>query len=69
MLKPKLRLLTPIAIVLGTLGIGSWGIASLKTDHEPNSTLAQSSDGMNHDGMNHDQMNHKTSCESISPIL
>ena len=52
-----MRLITPIAIVIGTLGIGSFAIANLRIDRNPTATLAQN--GMNHDSMNHGgMMNH-----------
>jgi uncharacterized protein (DUF305 family) len=57
-MNPKFRLLAPIAIVLGTLGLGSWGLANLTIKSNPQLTLAQKSDGTNHGGMNHDGMNH-----------
>jgi uncharacterized protein (DUF305 family) len=57
-MNPNLRLITPIAIVIGTLGIGSFAIANLRIDRTPTSTLAQN--GMNHEGMNHGgMMNHQ----------
>jgi uncharacterized protein (DUF305 family) len=53
-MNPKLRLLTPIAIIMGTLGVGSLAIANLTTHHSPNSTITQNHEGMNHGGiMNH----------------
>jgi uncharacterized protein (DUF305 family) len=51
---PKVRLLTPIAMIMGTLGISSLAIANLTTQHHQNLTLAQNHEGMNHGGM----MNH-----------
>ncbi len=51
---PKVRLLTPIAMIVGTLGISSLAIANLTTQHHQNSNLAQNHEGMNHGGM----MNH-----------
>ena len=54
----KNRLFTPMAIVLGTIGIASVSIAGLTMHHSPNSSIAQSSNGMNHGGMNHGGMNH-----------
>jgi uncharacterized protein (DUF305 family) len=47
----KIRLLTPIVIVMGMLGIGSLGIASLRTHPSQNETIAQNHKGMNHRGM------------------
>jgi uncharacterized protein (DUF305 family) len=55
-MNPKLRLLTPIAIMLGAIGFGSLAIANLTTQHRLNSAIAQNSGGMNHGGMNHDGM-------------
>jgi uncharacterized protein (DUF305 family) len=58
-MNPKFRLLAPIAIVLGTLGLGSWGLASLTVKSSPSLMLAQNPDGMggmDHGGMNHDGM-------------
>ncbi len=57
-MNPKFRLLTPIAIVLGTLGLGSWGLANLTLKSNPQLMLAQHPDGMNHGGMDHGGMNH-----------
>jgi uncharacterized protein (DUF305 family) len=54
----KNQLLTPIAILLGTIGIASVSIAALTIHHRPNLAIAQNSDGMNHGGMNHGGMNH-----------
>jgi len=56
-MNPKMRLITPIAILLGSIGIGSLAIAGL-TIHRSNSNLAQTNGGMNHGGMNHGGMNH-----------
>jgi uncharacterized protein (DUF305 family) len=50
----KNRLFAPIAIMVGTIGIGSMAIAGLKIHHSPSSIIAQNHDGMNHGGM----MNH-----------
>jgi uncharacterized protein (DUF305 family) len=50
----KNRLFAPIAIMVGTIGIGSMAIAGLTIHHGSNSTIAQNHDGMNHSGM----MNH-----------
>jgi uncharacterized protein (DUF305 family) len=52
---PKVRFLTPIAMIMGTLSISSLAIANLTTHHHQNSTLAQ-----NHEGMSHREgkMNH-----------
>jgi uncharacterized protein (DUF305 family) len=55
-MNPQLRLLAPIAVMLGAIGFGSLAIANLTTQQRSNSTLAQNSDGMNHGGMNHDGM-------------
>nr|WP_041550529.1 DUF305 domain-containing protein [Chamaesiphon minutus] len=52
----KVKLLAPIALILGGIGFGSLAIANL-TNRGSNSTLAQSG-GMNHGGMNHGGMNH-----------
>jgi uncharacterized protein (DUF305 family) len=57
-MNPKNRLFTPIAIVIGTIGIAAVSIAAVTMHHRPNSSIAQSSDGMNHGGMNHGGMNH-----------
>ncbi len=54
-MNPKMRLITPIAILLGSIGIGSLAIAGL-TIHRSNSNLAQTNGGMNHGGMNHGGM-------------
>jgi uncharacterized protein (DUF305 family) len=55
----KNQLLTPIAILMGTLGVAAVAIAGLTMPHRPNSPIAQSSDGMNSGGMNHGgMMNH-----------
>ncbi|AFY96869.1 DUF305 domain-containing protein [Chamaesiphon minutus] len=53
----KVKLLAPIALILGGIGFGSLAIANL-TNRGSNSTLAQNSGGMNHGGMNHGGMNH-----------
>jgi uncharacterized protein (DUF305 family) len=53
MMHPQLRLLTPIAMIMGTLGISSLAIANLTTYHQ-NLTIAQNHEGMNHGSM----MNH-----------
>ena len=54
MIYPQLRLLTPIAMIVGTLGLNSLAIANLTIDRTQNLTIAQ-----NHEGMNHGkQMNH-----------
>jgi uncharacterized protein (DUF305 family) len=55
-MNPKFRLLAPILIVLGTLGLGSWGLANLTIKSNPQLILAQNSDGINHGGMNHGDM-------------
>jgi uncharacterized protein (DUF305 family) len=54
----KNRLFAPIAIMVGTIGIGSMAIAGLKIHHSPSSIIAQSHDGMNHGEMNQGGMNH-----------
>jgi uncharacterized protein (DUF305 family) len=54
----KNRLFAPIAIMVGTIGIGSMAIAGLKIHHSPSSIVAQNHDGMNHGGMNQGGMNH-----------
>ncbi|AFY91371.1 DUF305 domain-containing protein [Chamaesiphon minutus] len=56
----KNRSFAPIAILVGTLGLGSVAIAGFTLNRSPNSTIAQNSDGMmNHGGMNHGStMNH-----------
>jgi uncharacterized protein (DUF305 family) len=54
----KNRLFAPIAMMIGTIGIGSMAIAGLTMHHRPNSPIAQNQDGMNHGGMNHGGMNH-----------
>ncbi len=55
----KNQLLTPIAILMGTLGAAAVAIAGFAMPHRPNSPIAQSSDGMNSGGMNHGgMMNH-----------
>jgi uncharacterized protein (DUF305 family) len=54
----KNQLLTPIAILMGTLGAASVAIAGFTMHHSPNSSIAQSSDGINSGGMNHGGMNH-----------
>jgi len=54
-MNPKMRLITPMAILLGSIGIGSLAIAGL-TIHRSSSNLAQTNGGMNHGGMNHDGM-------------
>jgi uncharacterized protein (DUF305 family) len=54
----KNRLFTPIAILVGTIGLGSMAIAGLTIHHSSSSTIAQNS-GINHSGMNHSgMMNH-----------
>jgi uncharacterized protein (DUF305 family) len=53
-MNPKTRLLTPIAMIVGTIGISSLAIATLTTHHHQNSTIAQNHEEMNHGGM----MNH-----------
>ncbi len=58
----KMRLLTPIAIVLGTLGIGSLALSQMTIDRS-STPIAQNGmdrDGMNHGGMNHGDMNHRS---------
>jgi uncharacterized protein (DUF305 family) len=55
----KNRLFTPIAMIVGTISLGSMAIAGLKLHHSSNSPIAQNSNGMNHGGMNHGgMMNH-----------
>ena len=54
-MNPKMRLITPMAIILGSIGIGSLAIAGL-TIHRSNSNIAQTNGGMNHGGMNHGGM-------------
>ena len=49
-MNPKMRSIAPIAILLGSVGIGSLAIAGL-TIHRSNSNLAQTNGGMNHGGM------------------
>ena len=51
----KNRLFAPLAIVVGTIGLGSIAIAGLKLQQSPNLSIAQN-DGMNHGGMNHGGM-------------
>ena len=54
----KNRLFAPIAILVGTIGIGSIAIAGLRMQQSPNVSIAQNN-GMNHGGMNHGgMMNH-----------
>jgi uncharacterized protein (DUF305 family) len=53
----KVKLLTPIALVLAGIGFGSVTIANL-TNQRSNSTIAQNSGEMNHGSMNHGGMNH-----------
>jgi uncharacterized protein (DUF305 family) len=50
-MNPQLRLLAPIAVMLGAIGFGSLAIANLTNQHRSNSTISQNSGGMNHDGM------------------
>jgi hypothetical protein len=47
-MNPQLRLLTPIEMIMGTIGIGSFAIANLTPHHSQNLTLAQNHEGMNH---------------------
>jgi uncharacterized protein (DUF305 family) len=54
----KNRLFASIAMIVGTIGIGSIAIAGLTIHHSLNSPISQARDGMNHDGMNHGGMNH-----------
>ncbi len=49
----KNRLFAPIAMMIGSIGIGSMAIAGLTMHHRPNSPIAQNQNGMNHGGMNH----------------
>ena len=49
-MNPKMRSIAPMAILLGSIGIGSLAIAGL-TIHRSNSKLAQTNGGMNHGGM------------------
>jgi uncharacterized protein (DUF305 family) len=51
----KNRLFAPIAIVVGTIGLGSIAIAGLKLQQSPQVHIAQNN-GMNHGGMNHGGM-------------
>jgi uncharacterized protein (DUF305 family) len=52
----KVRLITSIALITGTIGFGSVAIANLTNHHKSTSAIAQNSGGMNHDGMNHGGM-------------
>ena len=49
-MNPKMRSIAPMAILLGSIGIGSLAISGL-TIHRSNSKLAQTNGGMNHGGM------------------
>ncbi|WP_310481968.1 DUF305 domain-containing protein [Chamaesiphon sp. VAR_48_metabat_403] len=49
----KHKLFVPIAIVVGTMGIGSIAIAGLNMHRNSNLPIAQKHDGMNHSGMSH----------------
>ncbi len=55
----KFRLISSIALMLGTIGVGSFAIGSLTSYHKSNSAVAQNSGGMNHSGMKPgESMNH-----------
>jgi uncharacterized protein (DUF305 family) len=56
-MKTKHQSIAPIAIILGTIGIGSMTIFGLNINSHPQA-IAQNQDGMNHGGMNHSGMNH-----------
>jgi uncharacterized protein (DUF305 family) len=51
-MKTKHQSIAPIAIILGTIGIGSITIVGLNVNSHPQA-IAQNQDGMNHGGMNH----------------
>jgi len=55
-MNPKVRLISSIALMTGTIGFGSLAISSLTNYHKSNSAIAQNSGGMNHGGMNHGGM-------------